>query len=90
MSSPYTAPKDGWAIFCFGHYSTGNNTFTPYVNEVLIGGFSSHDYDNQNLEIAVKAGDVLTWGGASVQFAKFCGMRSYQKYSSVNSAIKYI
>lgn len=73
--SPFTAPEDGLWIISFGHFSNGSNALSLAVNGVTMGGFQSHDYDNQNIIIPIKKGDVLTFGGAAIHFNIFCGNR---------------
>ena len=90
ISSPYTAASDGWVIISFYHSSSGSNTLTVKVNNVEMGGFQSHDYDNQNLSLNLHVGDVLTYSGSNIRFAKFCGNRYVSKYSStMKQCIKY-
>lgn len=73
--TPFTAPEDGLFIVSFYHSSDGSNTLTLVINGVTMGGFQSHDYDNQNIIIPLKKGDVVTSSGANIRFRKFCGNR---------------
>jgi hypothetical protein len=74
ISTGYEATENCWVFISFYHAGDGANTLTVAVNGNTIGGYQSHDYDNQNIIMPLKKGDTITFTGASIRFAKVCGM----------------